>query len=137
MSQESKAILQRYIAVVNERDLGAIDEVVAKDFVAHHFPPGLPRGPEGVRQYTHFTLTAFPDVHINPEDVVAEGDRVSLRFTFSGTHKGEFMGRPATGREVSIGGMAMARIANGKLVEWWEYPDMLGMMQQLGWMPSP
>jgi predicted ester cyclase len=81
--------------------------------------------------------TAFPDYHITIEDVVAEGDKVVLRFHWSGTHKGEFMGIAPTGNKVTVTAMSMHRIEGGKEAEQWGELDRLGMMQQLGVVPPP
>ena len=76
--------------------------------------------------------TAFPDIRITAEDMVAEGDKVACRGTFSGTHKGEFMGIAATGKQINVGVIEILRIVGGKMVEHWNIVDNLGMMQQLG-----
>jgi steroid delta-isomerase-like uncharacterized protein len=138
MLKENKAIVRRYLEEAwNDRNPGLIDELVAEAFVDHHLPPELPPGPAGAKLWFNTAISAFPDFQITPEDVVAEGDRVVTRFTFSGTHDGEFMGIPATRKPFSITGIAIARIANGKLVEWWENADVMGLMQQLGVLPTP
>lgn len=100
-------------------------------------PPELPPGPGGAKIWFNTAVSAFPDFHITPEDVIAEGERVVTHFTFSGTHDGKFMGIPATGKQFSITGIAIVRIADGKLVEWWENADVMGLMQQLGVLPTP
>jgi predicted ester cyclase len=80
---------------------------------------------------------AFPDFKATIDDIVAESDKVVIRMTWSGTHKGEFMGIPATGKRVSFGVIDIMRIAGGKLVEHWGQTDTMGMMQQLGAIPAP
>lgn len=138
MLKENRAIARRYLEEVwNGRNPSLIDELVAEEFVDHHLPPELPPGPAGVKIWYNTAVSAFPDFHITLEDVIAEGDRVVTRFTFSGTHQGEFMGIPATGKQFSITGIAIARIADGKLVEWWENADVMSLMQQLGVLPTP
>jgi steroid delta-isomerase-like uncharacterized protein len=82
-------------------------------------------------------LAAFPDFAVTVEDAVAEGDKVALRVTIRGTHQGALMGTPPTGKPIAISGMSLWRIADGKIVERWESADMLGLMQQLGVIPSP
>ena len=137
MSERNKAVVRRYLEEAwNDRNPGAIDELVTEEFVDHHLPPELPSGPTGVKMWYNAAVGAFPDCHISREDVIAEGDRVVTRFTFSGTHEGEFMGVPATGRQFSITAIAIARIADGKLVEWWENADVMSLMQQLGALPT-
>ena len=138
MSEENKAIVRRYLEeAFNDRNTDVIDELVSEDHVDHHIPPELPRGPEGIKLWFNGAFSAFPDSRITAKDVIAEGDKVTIRFEFTGTHQGEFMGIPATGKQFSITGIAIARIADGKLVEWWENADVMGLMQQLGVIPSP
>ena len=81
--------------------------------------------------------SAFPDFKATIDDIIAEGDKVVIRQTFSGTHKGEFMGIAPTGKRVSFGVMDIVRIAGGKFVEHWGQMDSMGMMQQLGAIPTP
>jgi steroid delta-isomerase-like uncharacterized protein len=138
MSEENKAIVRRYLEeAFNNRNTDVIDELVSEDHVDYHIPPELPRGPEGIKAWFNGAFSAFPDSRIKAKDVIAEGDKVVTRFEFIGTHQGEFMGIPATGKQFSITGIAIARIADGKLVEWWEKADVMGLMQQLGVIPSP
>ena len=92
---------------------------------------------EGYKQFFAMTHSAFPDFHSTLEDMFAEGDKVVQRFTARGTHKGEFMGIPPTGKQVTITGIAIHRITGGKIVEDWVNMDMLGMMVQLGVVPPP
>ena len=80
---------------------------------------------------------AFPDIHFHLEHEIAEGDLVTTRFTGHGTHQGELMGIPATGKEVTFSGIVILRFSNGKIVERWEEFDMMGMMMQLGAIPAP
>ena len=80
---------------------------------------------------------AFPYLHVNVEDIVAEGDKAVARITFKGTHKGELMGTPATGKKVTWSAIDIIRMVDGKAVEHWGEQDMLGLMQQLGMAPTP
>jgi predicted ester cyclase len=80
---------------------------------------------------------AFPDIYLKLDDVVAEGDKVAVRFTVTGTHKGKFMGIPATNKKLTMWSIQIDRIVRGKFVEGWERTDILGLMQQLGAMPTP
>jgi predicted ester cyclase len=80
---------------------------------------------------------AFPDLHLHIEDEIAEGDLLTTRWAGHGTHQGELMGIPATGKEVTVGGINISRIADGKIMERWEEFDMMGMMVQLGVVPAP
>jgi steroid delta-isomerase-like uncharacterized protein len=139
MSEKNKALVRRlYEDVVNKHDLEASRELCSRDY-AHH-DPALPgkdiRGLDTYLQTISVFFTAFPDLHINVEDVIAEGDKVAARWTWSGTHKGELMGMPATGKRVSVNAMSIHRVAGGKLAEGWVVFDALGMLQQLGAVPA-
>ena len=81
--------------------------------------------------------SAFPDLHLTIEDMIAEGDKVAMRSSWNGTHQGEFMGIPATGRRVTVSQIDISRIADGRMVEHWGQLDALGLMQQLGVVSSP
>jgi predicted ester cyclase len=104
--------------------------------VNYNFPAPAP-GPEGFKQVMGMFFQAFPDVHETAEDIIAEGDRVAVRGYFTGTHNGEFMNIPATGKQIKVAYIAMYRLENGKVVENWVQMDLLGMMQQLGVIPTP
>ena len=137
-AEENKAILRRaYEEAFNQKNLDALDEIFASDIIDHNPSPGQPPGLEGAKQVFSSINTAFPDLHVNIEDMVAEGDKVVARVTMSGTHQGEFMGIDPTGNRVTITGMDLVRIAEGKIVEHWANFDDLGMMQQLGVIPEP
>jgi len=137
MTEDNKAIVRRYLEeAFNSRNVDLLDDLVSEHCVDHHLPPELPPGREGLKLWFNGAFAAFPDCQITVKDMVAEGDKVAIRFEFSGTHQGEFMGIPATGNQFSITGMALARISGGKLAEWWENADVMGMMQQLGVVPT-
>lgn len=93
--------------------------------------------PEGYKQFVTISRSALPDFHTTVEDIIAEGDKVVQRFTARDTHKGEFMGIPPTGKQVTMTGIAIDRIAGSKIVENWANMDMLGMMVQLGVVSPP
>ena len=111
---------------------------MAADFVDHD-PAGPIQGPglEGVRQLFAGRWLAFPDVATTVEDQVSEGNKVVSRLTIAGTHQGELMGIPATGKSFSIEAIAIFRIEDGKIVERWAETDNIGTMQQLGVIPEP
>jgi predicted ester cyclase len=111
------------------------NEIVAPDFVDHTNPPGMQQGIENHKQIVTILRAAFPDLHWDFEDLVAEGDKVAIRITMHGTHQGEFFGIPPTGKPVAVSGIHIMRYANGKLVEHWGNNNDLGMMQQLGVVP--
>jgi steroid delta-isomerase-like uncharacterized protein len=97
---------------------------------------GCRQASRGVKQVIAAYRAAFPDVHITIEDLVSEGDKVAERWTMRGTHKGEFAGIPATGKQVTSTGLVIVRIADGKVAEIWGASDQLGLMRQLGAIPS-
>lgn len=141
MSEELKTFARRwYDAMTNAfatGDLGVLDELIVADFVEHNPSPGQGPGLEGLKQLFAQFQTAFPGMRITAEDVVAEGDKVAARFTMRGTNTGSFAGTPPTGKEVTVEGIDILRVAGGKIVEHWGQYDQLGMMQQLGAVPTP
>jgi steroid delta-isomerase-like uncharacterized protein len=138
MSAENKAIPRRLIEEgFNQGNLDVWDELVAPDFVNHSAPPGVPPTREGWKQIMTIFRTAFPDIHLHIEDQIAEGDLVTTRWTGHGTHQGELMGIPATGREMTVSGIIITRVAGGKITERWDEFDLMGVMVQLGVVPPP
>ncbi len=138
-AEESKALVRRYVEeVVNRRNLDVLDEIFAADFVQYGGEPDQVSGVEDLKQFFVMLRSGFPDFQGTIEDLfAAEGDKVVLRFTLRGTHQGEFMGVAPTGRQVTMAGIDIFRVANGKIVELWSQEDMLGMMQKLGVVPEP
>jgi steroid delta-isomerase-like uncharacterized protein len=139
MSEENKAVVRRFIEEVwNNGNLDAIDELISEDHVDHDpANAGSPGGREGVRAFVQMYRTAYPDTHIEFGEMVAEGDLVAGSWTATGTHQGELMGMPPTGRYIHVTGMGMDRVRNGQIVESWANYDSLGMLQQLGAIPAP
>jgi steroid delta-isomerase-like uncharacterized protein len=136
--EENKAIDLRFFEeVVNNGELAIMDELFAANFVDHSAAPGIAPDRDGLKQFFAMVHSAFPDFHSTLEDMFAEGDKVVQRFTARGTHKGDWMGIAPTGKQFTMPGMAIHRITDGKIVENWVNMDMLGMMQQLGVIPSP
>ncbi len=134
-TEENKALMRRlYEEVWSQGNLATIDELLAPDYVLHD-PAHLVRGPEGFKAYVSAFRAAFPDLHATVEDQIAEKDEAAMRFTAHGTHKGEFQGIPPTGRQVTLSGINIQRIVDGKIVENWVSLDALGMLQQLGVLP--
>ena len=124
--------------VWGEGNLDLIGEYVAEDYVEHNTAsPQAIHGPDGYRENVEMTRTAFPDMGVINEDLVAEDDRVAYRYTITGTHQGPVMGIEPTGEEVEISGMGIARIEDGKLVESWSNVDVMGLMVQLGVVEPP
>jgi len=127
---DSKTIVRNYIEQVwLKRNLAAIDEYIAPDYVQH--ARGAPPGRDGVKAFFAIVNSAFSDLTYNIEDMIAEGDKVCWRWALSGKHTGAFQGMPATGKSIAITGMSIVRLAEGRFVEHWGEQDMLGLMQQL------
>ncbi len=133
-TEENKAIARRWNDEIYDKgSLVAIDELFATNFVWHYAPPGVAPDREGYKQENVTNLGAsFADVHCTIEDMVAEGDKVAVRWSWRGTHKGEYMGIAPTGKQVTITGIEILHIVGGKIVEEWSESDWLGFMQQLG-----
>ena len=130
----NKALAQRFHEdIFVAGDLAVADEILAPDFVWHS---EVGPGPEGVKQFATSVRAAFPDLRLTAEQVVAEGDRVAILWTLSGTHQAEFFGVPGTGRAVSISGIDVYRIADGRIAELWTVGDDLGLLMQLGAIPA-
>ena len=140
MSAEQNAeLFRRFVEeVFNRGNMSALDEVMAPDFVEHEeLPPGIAPGREGVTQFFGMLLSAFPDFKFTIDDVIAQGDKVVVRSTWTGTQQGEFLGIPPTGKGVSFGVIDIVRFAGGKVVEHWGQMDSMRMMQQLGVVDGP
>ena len=133
-AEDNKALVRRFYEAAGAA--GRADEFFGPDFVDHSLPPGAPQGDEGVRQLAAMFYRAFPDLRVEVGHLVAEGDLVADHVTVSGTHQGEFMGVPATGKRVAFTGTNINRIANGKIAEHWGNSDQLALMQQLGLIPA-
>jgi steroid delta-isomerase-like uncharacterized protein len=137
-AEENKAVSRRVAQeIFNGGNLDLADELYAPDYVLHD--PSLPEdlhGPEGIKQYAAMSLGASPDARVTVEDQVAEGDKVVSRWTATGTHTGDLMGMSPTGRRIEISGITINRFSGGKIAEGWYQSDDLGMMQQLGVIPS-
>ena len=131
----NKEIVRRLGVEPWEGNLGVIDELVAPNYVGHD-PAMDQQGPEGVKEFITGYIAAFPDAKITIEDQLAAGDLVATRWTARGTQTGELMGIPPTGKQVTVTGIAISRVKNGKVVEEWSNWDTLGMLQQLGVVPQ-
>jgi len=136
-SKESAAVVRRWFQAFNDGDMEAEAAARATDFVAH--APGMP-GPlngDEWQQFIGMFFGGFPDMRLEVEDIVAQGDRVAVRWTFHGTHQGEFFGIPPTDTQVTMSAIEINRVEDGKVAEHWVELDQLGMLQQLGAIPSP
>jgi steroid delta-isomerase-like uncharacterized protein len=113
------------------RDPALVDSFFGEGFVSHNMPPGLPQGREGVKRFFEMFRDAFPDVTVEIDELVADGDRVAAATTFTGTHTGELMGMPPTGRSVAVTGIDIVRVEDGRIVEHRGLTDIAGLMRQL------
>ncbi|MBT2502877.1 ester cyclase [Curtobacterium sp. ISL-83] len=137
MSTESNIeAQQKFGEAVNSGQLDLLDALVAPNAVDHDPAPGQAAGPQGYKDFFAEMRTAFPDLHIEVEQLVADEDNVSFAYTLTGTHQGGLMGHPATGKTISIRGMQISRFEDGLLVERWGSSDQMGMLQQLGLLPA-
>jgi steroid delta-isomerase-like uncharacterized protein len=138
MSEQNKALMRRAVDEIwNRENFSILREIVADDFVIHAATPEEElHGPEGAKQFVRMLHTAFPDIFFVVEDQVAEGDRVVTRWKAHGTHLGDLMGIPSTGKKVTLTATDIDRIANGKVVECWSTLDGATMMQQMGIVPE-
>ena len=136
--EENKVLFRRFAEeVFNKGNVSIIDEFLAPNFVEREaLPPGTPSGRDGVKQLTLMFRTAFPDFNVSIDDMIAEGDKIVARTTWSGTQKGEFMGIPPSGKRVAFDVIDIIRILDGKGVEHWGVMDSSAMMQQLGVTPA-
>jgi len=139
MSAGTQRLEQFYEEVVNANAVDRIDEFCTEDFVDHEEFPGIPSNREGVKQFFQMMRAAFPDLHVTSEYVAEGGDHVMARFRMTGTHQGEFMGVPATGRHIDVGGYDEVRMTpdGQQAIEHWGTLDAMALMQQLGAIPEP
>ena len=139
MSVEANKATVRRIAdeIFSRRKLDVIDDIFAPHYVGHTQHGKVVHGAAGLKQFVAQYLAAFSHTQSVVEDQVAEGDRVVVRLTFTGTHTGPWMGIPPTGKPVTVKGMALYRLQDGKIVEQWTIGDTLGLLQQLGAVALP
>jgi steroid delta-isomerase-like uncharacterized protein len=134
---ENVKVIGRFLEeVINQGRLEQADELVAVDFVELDPLPGQKQGREGLKEVIGMLRSAFPDINWAVDETVASGDKVVTRFMWTGTHRGTFLGIPATGRSVSVKGVVIDRIAAGKMADSRILMDNFTMMQQLGVIPG-
>ncbi len=137
-TEDSTAVVRRFLdEVISRGNMAALDETCAPDLIWHGGSVGEFRSREEFKQGVSPFFSAFPDLRVTADDVLSEGDKVVCRYTWDGTHRGDFFGVPATSRRVTVSGMSVYRVAGGKIVEEWWLEDLLGLMQQLGAIPAP
>jgi predicted ester cyclase len=135
--EENKAIMRRLYEIVKSGKFDEADEIIAVDMVDHDPVPGASQGLAGFKETARILHSAFPDMQITIDQLIAEDDVVAARFTMRGVHRGELMGMAPTGKEVTVTGMDIIRFKDGKGVEHWANQDDLGMMRQFGLLPAP
>jgi steroid delta-isomerase-like uncharacterized protein len=138
-SEKNKALIREWISIWKSDSVADVDfrEYLTSDFTRHD--PNVPEihGPEAEQGLVAMYRTAFPDLSFTVDHLMAEGDMVSAHLTARGTHRGELMGIPPTGREVTVAVMELYRVEDGKIAEQWVVMDALGMLQELGAIPEP
>jgi steroid delta-isomerase-like uncharacterized protein len=134
-AEDNKQAVRRfYQDVINGRNLDALEELLTPDGVDHTFGS---QSPEQARQFFGMVQQAFPEMRVEVHEVIAEGELVAARVTYTGTHQGEFLGIPATGKQTTTSGVDFFRMEDGRQAEHWGGPDMFGVLMQLGVMPGP
>jgi predicted ester cyclase len=139
-TKDLKALERHFFTEMNKgkaAGMAVIDESCAASIVFHTATGEDIRGLKDFKQLMGGVYDAFPDMHATLDDIVVEGDKAVVRYTITGTHKGAFMGIPATNKKGTLWGIEIDRIVGGKLVEGWERWDTLGLMQNLGVVPKP
>ena len=133
---DNKTTAERWFnEVVNEGKVDVIDELIADDFVDHDPFPGTSADVKGLKDGIEMIRSAFPDVQMSIDEAIAEGDALAIRSTTRGTHDGEFMGMPATGKKVEVAGYDIVHFEDGKVTEHWGVIDTGAMLEQLGVAP--
>ena len=134
--QDNIAATERLGMAVNSGNLNALHDVFAPTVVDRDPAADQGAGPEGFIQFFSTFRAAFPDLNISVEQLVADDDNVAIAYTITGTHQGDFLGIPATGRQIKARGVQIARFQNGQIVERWGSSDQLGILQQIGANPA-
>lgn len=128
----NKRLVRRfYKEVYVDWNMALVDEVVSLRFTSHDWPEGAPTGPEGFRNYYSAIRSALPDARYAVDDLVAEGDRVVVRWRLIGTHRGAFQGIAPSGRRIVLEGIAIYRVEGGKLMERWVVSDLHGLLEEI------
>ena len=127
----NKALVRRfYKEVYVDWNMALVDEVVSPRFTSHDWPEGS-TGPQAFRDYYAAMRSAVPDARYEVDDLIADGDRVAVRWRLLGTHEGDFGGIPASGRPITLKGIAIYRVADGKLMERWVVSDLHGLLEEI------
>ena len=126
--EENKAIVRKAIEAINKKDLSLLDDLVAPNYFDHI----AKQGQELIKPFIVMLYKGFPDYHATIEDIIAEGDKVWARVTYTGTHTGEYLGFPPSGKKISYNSVTIKRVVDGKMVEGWTVNDMLDFFKQIG-----
>ena len=135
--ETNKALVQGIEEALTQHNLDVLDGIFHADYVELEPPPGMGPGLAGLKAWLAMYFAAFPDVRWTVEEQIAEGDKVASRSTWRGTHKGAFLGIPPTGKDVTVAAWTIDRIRDGKIAESRLIMDVMGLLQQLGAIPSP
>ncbi len=138
-AEEHRALFSRWFEELwNKKNYAITQELVASEFIAHGAGgQDIKQGPDGVAGMVKIWHQAFPDGHMTMDDIITEGELSTIRMTFRGTHTGEFYGVPASNQPVEVTSIGIDRVVDGKICEGWGELNMLGMMQQMGAIPTP
>jgi steroid delta-isomerase-like uncharacterized protein len=137
LQEQNKSLVRHFNEAFNASDLDKAVDVFAANAVIHNSGAADALNVEGFKQFGGVFRTAFPDGELTVEEMIVEGDKVVSRVTYRGTHTGDLMGIPPTGRPVTVSAMIIDQFADGKIVESWRLFDQMSMMQQLGLIPTP
>jgi steroid delta-isomerase-like uncharacterized protein len=137
MSDANKALVRRFYSVFNRGDLDEMESFIREDVIDHNPLPGQSPGLEGLKKVITMFRTAFPDIEIEVEDLVAEGDKVAVRALATGTHEGALMGYPASGQRATVNAIDIWVVKHEKLAAVWHVEELLYLMIQIGVVPPP
>jgi steroid delta-isomerase-like uncharacterized protein len=136
IAMANKALVRRfYEEVYVDWNMAMVDEVVSPRFTSHDWPAGGSMGPQAFRDYYAAIRSAVPDARYEVDDLIAEGDRVAVRWRLLGTHLADFGGISATGRAIVLKGIAIYRVEDGKLMERWVVSDLHGLLEEIAAAP--
>jgi steroid delta-isomerase-like uncharacterized protein len=136
--QQNITVLTRFIEeVINQGRLDVCNDIVQEDFIELDPLPGQRQGREGLKEVIAMMRAAFPDIQWTADETIAAGEKVVTRFTWTGTHRGPFLGIPATGRSITVKGVVIDRLQAGRMADSRILMDTMSMMQQLGVIPTP
>jgi steroid delta-isomerase-like uncharacterized protein len=133
-SEQNKAVVRSCFENASSGNFDALDDIVSQDYVLH---PEEVRGAEGLKEMVAGYREALSGLQVVVEQQFTEGDYVATRFTIRGTHDGDLMGTPPTGKEVAFSGITISRCEGGRIAEEWEITDTVGLLAQIGALPEP